>query len=75
MVAYYWLRRKLRAAHTIVLLWVFLKWGTRLFDYTRMHENKHGRTTAMFFAQDERQMNIAVRSYIVWLDEQGKHDT
>lgn len=65
-------KRKLKALHTIVLLWIFLKLGTKLFTYTREHHNNYGRTTAMLFAQNEREATISARSFVEWLDEQGK---
>lgn len=70
-----WIKRKLRAAHTSTLLWLFLGWGTKLFGYVREQHNKHGRTTAMFFAQDEREMNIAARSYVESLDKGDTNET
>lgn len=72
MVAYYWLRRKVRAIHTIVLLWLFLQLGKKLYAYAYMHDNNYGRCTAILFAQSEREATITVRTFVEWLDEQGK---
>lgn len=55
---------------TTILLWLFLKLGTKLFEYVHEHHNTLGRTTAMLFAQNEREATITVRAFIEWLDEQ-----
>lgn len=72
MVAYQWLRRKLRALHTIVLLWVFIGLGRKLWGCVYLRDNDFGRCVAMFFAQDERERNITIRQLSKWLDEQGE---
>lgn len=59
----------LNALHTRVLLWLFLRLGTRLFEYVHTRDNE-GRMTAVFFALNEREMNISVRLFVEWLDEQ-----